>query len=83
MRIREVFTLFALSVIVKGSLWAAAVQPIILSLGAMMAAVDQDVLNVHFFDWKSWFRPVVDEKRKEAKRAEKSVIEKEKSSQEN
>ena len=79
MKLREVFALFTLSMVVKGSLWAVAVQPVILSLGAMMAAVDQDVLDVHFFDWKSWFRPVVDEKRKEAKRAEKSVIEKEKS----
>ena len=79
MKLREVFALFTLSMVVKGSLWAVAVQPVILSLGAMMAAVDQDVLNVHFFDWKSWFRPAVDEKSKEAKRAEKSVIEKEKS----
>ena len=79
MKILVIFVLFTLSVLVNGSLWTVAVQPIILSLGAMMAAVDQDVLDVHFFDWKSWFRPVVDEERKKAKRDEKSVIEKEKS----
>ena len=63
MKLREVFALFTLSVVVKGSLWAAAVQPVILSLGAMMAAVDQDVLDVHFFDWRKWFGQKPEEKK--------------------
>ena len=67
MRFREVFFLFTLSVVVNGSLWAAAVQPVILSLGAMMAAVDQDLLDVHLFDWnwKKWFQPKSNDEKKE------------------
>ena len=79
MRFREVFFLFTLSVVVNGSLWAAAVQPVILSLGAMMAAVDQDVLDVHFFDWKKWFKPVIDKERIQAREDAKKAAEKEKS----
>ena len=66
MKLRELFALFTLSAVVKGSLWAAAVQPIILSLGAMMAAIDQDVLDVHFIDWnwKKWFQPKSNDERR-------------------
>ena len=32
---------------VKGAWWAAAVQPVILSLGAILGAVDLDVLDIN------------------------------------
>ena len=54
MKLRGILALFTLSVITKGAWWDATVQPIILSLGAMMAAVDLDVLDVHLFDWRQW-----------------------------
>ena len=46
MKLRDIFALFALSVRVNGFVWAAAVQPVILSLGAMLAAVNLDVLDI-------------------------------------
>ena len=35
-----------LSVVVEGTWWAAAVQPVILGLGAVLAAIDLDVLDL-------------------------------------
>ena len=46
MKILLIFALFALSVVVKGSWWAAAVQPVILGLGAIYTAIDLDVIDV-------------------------------------
>ena len=46
MKLRDILTLFTLSVIVKGAWWAAAVQPVILGLGAMYTAIDLDVIDV-------------------------------------
>ena len=46
MKLLTTFTLIAMSVVVKGNLWAAAVQPVILSIGAVLAAIDLDVLDV-------------------------------------
>ena len=43
MKLLIIFTLFALSVIVKGAWWAIAVQPVILSIGAVFAALDLDL----------------------------------------
>ena len=60
MKLRGIITLFTLCVIVEGAWWAAAVQPVVLSFGTMMAVVDLDVLDVHFlniFDWKKWVLP--------------------------
>ena len=44
--LRGIVTLLTLIVMVKGAWWAAAVQPVVLSLGAILTAVDLDVLNV-------------------------------------
>ena len=41
-----IFVIFTLSVMVKGAFWAAAIQPLILSLGAILSAIDLDVLDV-------------------------------------
>ena len=46
MKFRDIFALFTLSVMVNGAFWTAAVQPVLLSLGAMLAAVDMDVLDI-------------------------------------
>ena len=48
MKLRDIFALFSLSVIVKGTWLAAAIQPFILSLGAIYTAIDQDVLSMDF-----------------------------------
>ena len=39
MKSKGIFPFFFLIAIVKGSWWAAAAQPVILSLGAILAAV--------------------------------------------
>ena len=46
MKLRNIFTVFAIFVMVRGTWWAAAVQPVILSLGTVLSAVDLDVLDV-------------------------------------
>ena len=45
MKVASIFVSFSLIVIVKGAFWAAAVQPVILSLGALLGALDLDVLD--------------------------------------
>ena len=66
MKIRDIFVLFSLSVIVKGTWWAAAVQPVILSLGAVLTAFDKDVLNLEPIQWKNWL-PYINKLEKEGK----------------
>ena len=46
MKLANIVALFTLSVIVEGTWLAATVQPIILTLGAMFGAIDQDVLDI-------------------------------------
>ena len=46
MKLRDILALFTLIVMVRGAWLAAAVQPVIMSLGAVMSAVDLDVLDV-------------------------------------
>ena len=41
--------LFLLNVIVKGAWLAAVVQPVIFSLGAVLSALDSDLLDVESF----------------------------------
>ena len=54
MNLTYLFTIITLCVTVKGAWWAAAVNPVILSLGAIFGAVDLDVLDVQSIQWKSW-----------------------------
>ena len=49
---KVIFALFTLFVIVKGAWWAAAVRPFVLGLGAILGAIDQDVLDVENFEFK-------------------------------
>ena len=51
MKLSGVFALFALIVMVIGAWWAAAIKPVILSLGAIFGAIDLDVLNVETIQW--------------------------------
>ena len=46
MKLKAIFALFTLSVMVKGAWFASAVQPVILSLGAVLSAIDLDVLDL-------------------------------------
>ena len=48
MNLINIFALLTLSVMVKSAWWAAAVQPVILSLGAIFSAIDQDVLDIQW-----------------------------------
>ena len=41
--------------IVKGTSWAAAVSPVILSIGSLFTEVNQDVLDIHPMGWRDWF----------------------------
>ena len=43
MKLSGIFAVLSLSVMVKGAFWAAAVQPVILGLGAIFAALDSDL----------------------------------------
>ena len=53
MKLIGIFVLLTLIVIVKGTWWAAAVQPFILGFGAIFAALDLDVLDVQPIDSKN------------------------------
>ena len=43
MKLSEIVVLFGVFVMAKGAWWAAAVQPVILSIGALFAALDLDI----------------------------------------
>ena len=73
MKIRDIFALFMLSMIVKGTWWAAAVQPVILSLGAVLTAFDKDVLNLEPIQWKNWL-PYINKLEKEDKESTTSPL---------
>ena len=45
MKLTLFFALLTLIMMVKGAWWAAAVQPIILSLGAIFTAFDSDIIE--------------------------------------
>ena len=55
MKLTVIVTLFPLIIMVKGA-WLTAVQPVILSIGALFSAINLDVelLNEHFMGWKKW-----------------------------
>ena len=46
MKLIGIFALFTLSMMVEGTWWTTAVQPVILSLGAILGALDLDVLDI-------------------------------------
>ena len=73
MKIRDIFALFTLIMIVKGTWWAAAVQPVILSLGAVLSAIDKDVLDIEQIQWKNWL-PFINKIEKEDKESTTSPL---------
>ena len=52
MKLSDIFVLITLSVMVEGAWWAAAAQPVILSLGAIWTALDSDVLDTKSIELK-------------------------------
>ena len=57
MKLRDIVALLALVVMVKGAWMAALAQPVILGIGAALAAFDSEVLDVQLFEAgtdKSW-----------------------------
>ena len=54
MKLFSIIALFILSVKVVSAFWTAAVQPVILSIGAVFAALNQDVLDVQTIEWRSF-----------------------------
>ena len=46
MKFTGIFALITLSIMVEGAWWSIAVQPVILSLGAILGALDLDVLDI-------------------------------------
>ena len=60
MRLLDIFALFGLSVMVNGAWWAAAMQPVFLSVGAVFAAFDLDLepfLNAKPIDFRNLMAP--------------------------
>ena len=53
MKTKGIFALFTLIIIVKGAWWAAAFQPVILSLGAVLSAIN---LDLEPFEWRNWLK---------------------------
>ena len=53
MKLIDIFTLFTLSVMVKGAWLSAVLQPVILGFGAILSAFDSDVIDVQLFEGKS------------------------------
>ena len=55
MKLGGIFALFTLNVMVKGAWFIAAVQPVILSIGAILAAIDLDVIDVQPMKFRNLF----------------------------
>ena len=57
MKLLSLIALFALiTTMVNGAWWAtAAVQPVIVSIGAILSSIDLDVLDIQSIDLKKWF----------------------------
>ena len=53
MKLSIIFAQFTLIVIVKGAWWAAAVHPVVLGFGAVMSAINLDVLNLQSIELKN------------------------------
>ena len=46
MKLTIIFALFTFIVMVKGAWWAAAAQPVILGLGAVLGALNLDITDI-------------------------------------
>ena len=54
MKLTGIFVLFALSVNVNGAWFAAAVQPVLLSLGAVLGVLNLDELDIQPIEWRNF-----------------------------
>ena len=81
MKLTSILALFTLIAIVKGSWLTAAVQPVILSLGAVLTSIDSDLadmLDVQTIEWKKYLPFINKQDKQEAQPAEKSKTKKKK-----
>ena len=46
MKLKSIVALFTFIISVEGAFWAAALNPVILSLGAVFGAINTDLLNI-------------------------------------
>ena len=53
MKLKSIIALFTLIVMVKSAWWFAALNPVILSLGAVLGAIDKDVLDIQAIEWRN------------------------------
>ena len=51
MNLITIFALLSLAVTVRGAWWAAAAQPVILGLGAVMGALNLDIFDAQPIKW--------------------------------
>ena len=65
MKIKGIFALFTLIVMVKGAWWVAAMQPVILSLGAVFSAISLDLEPIEWRNWLTHFSEEDSEEEKE------------------
>ena len=68
-KISDIIILISLIVVVKGTWWAAAAQPVILGLGAAFAAIDLDLTSylIDFDIEKPSWREILRKKRESGK----------------
>ena len=51
MKLKSIVALFTFIISVEGAFWAAALNPVILSLGAVFGAINTDLLNIESIEW--------------------------------
>ena len=73
MKLTGTIAFFSLGVMVKSTWWAAALQPVILSLVSVFAVTDQDVLDIHLIDWGKWL-PFINTTKKTTPAAEEEPV---------
>ena len=62
MKISDIFTLYTLTVIVKGAWWASAVWPLILGFSAAFTSIDLDIELPSWLAFKTNERDTVTDK---------------------
>ena len=73
MKKSAIVALYALSAIVEGTWWIAIAQPIILSLGTVLTAINMDVLNldIQTIELRNWL-PLDKQQKEIIKQVEKA-----------
>ena len=55
MKLFSIIALFTISFVVEGAFWASAVQPVILGIGALLSAIDLEVIDIEPIEWSNIF----------------------------